>query len=371
MDRSKVALEVWCRREGPIQDTYRKLGIPCRVVPEIPASGAVERLSRNLVSDVSAQILWLRSASIKNYLLSRMRDVDVIHFNLESQWRLARWLRTRHGRAQTMHVRTNPIENAFARRQSRAAAASIDRFVFITENERLHFETLVGRAVPGEVIFNIVDCQNTNIAPHPAIPMDGRLRIGVLSNFAWQRGVDRLINVARVIASQGRRSNVLFVVGGDMQLRGHLEGPLKAARRRGGTFVEYADECGVGDMFLFLGHVTPPESLLAGCDVLAKPTRLNNPWGRDILEAMAFSKPVISIGSYDRFVEDRVTGFLMRGFDPGAWADRLLALHLDRALCQRLGAAGSSRVATLCDGPARAADLLSLWQDAAAARNDD
>lgn len=368
LDRDAVRAEVWCRREGPIQEVYARLGIPCRIVPQIPASGAVERFSRNLASEALAQIGWLRSKTIKTNLLSRIREVDLVHFNLESQWRLACWLRPQHDRAQTMHVRTNPIDNMFARRQSRAAVAAVNRFVFITENERMHFERMVGQAVSGEVIFNIVDRENVNIAPHPAIPMDNRLRVGVLSNFAWQRGVDRLVDVAEAIAERGQRDDIVFIIAGHMHLRGHLEGRLKALGRCGSTFADYVNERGLGDMFVFLGHVSQPEAVYVSCDVLAKPTRLDNPWGRDIIEALAFGRPVISIGTYDCFVENNVTGFLLQSFDPEIWAERLLSLHHDRELCRRLGAAGSERVATLCNGPARAADLLSLWQEAVSAR---
>ncbi|NJM84390.1 MAG: glycosyltransferase family 4 protein, partial [Tabrizicola sp.] len=85
-------------------------------------------------------------------------------------------------------------------------------------------------------------------------------------------------------------------------------------------------------MFLFLGHVAEPETVLAACDVVVKPTREENPWGRDILEGLGAGKPVISIGRYDTFVETDATGFLMPDYDAGKLADVLLRLDADRAL---------------------------------------
>ena len=120
-------------------------------------------------------------------------------------------------------------------------------------------------------------------------------------------------------------------------------------------------------MFLFLGHVGNPEQVLAGCDLLIKPTREANPWGRDILEGLAAGKPVLTIGTYDQFVEDGVTGLLQATFDAGSMADAIVALAGDRERGRRLGAAGRARVANLCGDKARAADLAAFWISAAQA----
>jgi glycosyltransferase involved in cell wall biosynthesis len=117
-------------------------------------------------------------------------------------------------------------------------------------------------------------------------------------------------------------------------------------------------------MFLFLGHVEIPEGVLSACDLLLKPSRDSAPWGRDILEALAMGRPVISIGSYQRFVETGKTGYLLPQYSPAAISDLLFRLDGDRELCQRLGLSASARIAQLCDGPRQASDLLDLWRDA-------
>ena len=71
---------------------------------------------------------------------------------------------------------------------------------------------------------------------------------------------------------------------------------------------------------------------------------------------------MISIGSYDKFVEDRVTGVMPKSFDADEIADRIYELADDRGLAKRLGAAGQKRILHLCDGPSRANDLLEVWR---------
>lgn len=368
MDRARVRPEVWCRRDGPVRARYEALGVTCRVVPGMPRFSPVIRLSRNLADLAAFMRDFLAWRPQRAELLRAIRDnFDLVHFNHENLFLLARWLRARHAKPQTIHVRTEMYENAFGRWQCRILPEAADRLVFITENERARVEALRGAPVTnGAVIYNIASPAST-VAPHPAIPRDGRLKVAMISNFSLIRGSDRVVDIAAELAARGRR-DILFVMAGDMKVREEIGGEFGRIVRAGGTLADHAAARGVDGMILFLGHVPEPETVLAGCDVLLKPTRENNPWGRDILEAMAAGKPVISVGSYDRFVETGQTGFLLRDYDTRETADILVSLDADRDLGRMLGEAARLRVARLCDGPVRAAELLRVWQDAAAAR---
>ena len=357
IDRDRVEIELWRRRAGPLETRYRSLDVVCRVTPTMPTYSALPRLSRNLPAGASAYFRFCRAAAFRARLLDAAGRFDLIHFNHEGLFLLARWLRRRTDRASIMHIRTNcwAYNNPVARWQARVISATSDRRVFITANEQRNFAA-AGGDPNGAVIHNISVPPDRPIAPHPAIPIDDRFRVASLSNFDLMRGTDRLLDIAHALASQGRR-DVLFVVAGDMTLR-----------RRQGRFTNFADVLaadGLDDMFLFLGPVDGPEAVLAACDALIKPTRENNPWGRDIIEALAMGKPALSIGHDSTFVEDRYTGCLLAEYDPAAVAARLIEWADDRAASAALGTAGQARVAELCNGQVRAADLLSVWEGAA------
>lgn len=364
MDRAAVEPEVWCRRDGPVRGRYEAIGIACRVTPDMPRMNSLVRFSRNLVGYTRHVRDMLRQKAFRAELLEAVRArFDLVHFNHEGLFLLAAWLRGRHGKAQTLHVRTMIPRNTFGRWQCRRMAAASDSLVFITENERANFEAMLRRGAEGAVIYNIADVGAA--APrHPKIPDDARLKVALLSNYAWIRGNDRVVEVAEALAASGRR-DILFVAAGDMALRGRLPGELGAIARRGGTLSDYAAGRGVGDMFLFLGHVAEPEAVLAACDVVVKPTREDNPWGRDVLEGLGAGKPVISIGRYDTFVETGATGYLLPDYESGKLAEILLRLDADRALVARLGETARARIASLCDGSSRARDLAALWRAAA------
>ena len=368
MDRSLVDVEVWCRRSSDFVKRYQEMGIECRVVAELPACSTLPRFSRNLYTVAGVYwALWRRRSQLRRLAGEIEARFDLIHCNHEGLFLVARWLRRRVRIPFTMHVRTMcwRYGSVFGAWQAKVISKVTAACVFITENERDSFETAGGRSA-GRVIYNPVFLSKKPSPQDPRIPQDGRFKIASLSNFAWIRGTDRLADLAETLVALGRR-DILFVVAGHMKLPSAMTGEIGNAARRGCSFADYTAQCGIDDMFLFLGHVSNPEQVLAGCDLLIKPTREANPWGRDILEGLAAGMPVLTIGTYDRFVEDGVTGVLQDTFDAGSMADEIVALAGDRERGQRLGAAGRGRVADLCGGKARAADLAAFWHAAAKA----
>jgi len=364
LDRTAVAPSVLCRRAGPIQDRYRDIGIPVALMPEMPKASALPRLSRNLIQLAGHAREFVQARGALARLAEQAGGYDVVHFNHEGLAGLAWWLRRRCGRPQTMHIRTNVMPSAVARAQMRIISRAVDAVAFITANEERTFRSLGGTA-PGRVIYNVVE-PGGDAAPHPDVPRDGRLVVASLSNAAHIRGTDRLLDVAEALLRAGRR-DVLIVVAGDMRLAGGWPEPLAGVARAGGTLVDVVRQRGLQDFFLFLGHVPDPERVLAASDLLIKPTRHDDPWGRDILEALAAGKPVLSVGRDQTIVETGVTGFLQLEVDAAQLAREIVGIAEDRARLVRLSAAARQRVALLCDGTARARDLAQLWIEAAAA----
>lgn len=360
LDRSEVRAEVWCRQAGPIQARYAGIGVPCRVTPRMPKVSTLPRLSRNLIIYSEALRDFWKSVQFRDELLRSVRErFDLVHFNHEALFLLARWLRERTAVPFTMHVRTNLADTMLSRWQIRTIARTMDHLVFITENEQKTFHRLGGSCV-GTVIYNVVTPPDSSVEPDPRVPHDRRLKIACLSNYAWQRGLDRLIEVAECLVAGGRR-DFLFVVAGNMEAPTHIPGTLRKIVRRNSTFPDAVEKRGLGDMFLFLGHVPEPERALVACNVLAKPTRENNPWGRDIIEALACGKPVMTVGSYDRFVKTGETGLLREVFSPQEWAQQLVGFAKNPRLLATMGEQARQRVARLCNGRDRAADLLAVW----------
>ncbi|MBE90509.1 MAG: hypothetical protein CMM76_13855 [Rhodospirillaceae bacterium] len=362
IDKSRVDIRVWCKRTGPIQSKYAAINVPVSIKNRMPKISALPRLSRNLFVFSQFAANWCFTAAFRKQLVKAAQSADIVHFNHESLFLLAQWLKPRTSAKLSMHIRTNLYGTPFCRWQNRTIANTIERLIFITENERETFNRLAPANKKKSVIYNIAVPEKAD--PHPKIPNDNRFKIACLSNFAWVRGVDRTAEIALGLCTYGRR-DIQFIMAGDMTLPHSLPGELGETARAGGSFQDYVEQVGVSDMFLFLGHIPDPERVLASCNALIKPTREANPWGRDILEAFAAGKPVISIGTYDTFVKDRVTGVLLEKFDAVKMARRIADLADNPEVAKRLGQAGLKQVMNLCDGASRAQDLLGIWEELA------
>ena len=188
-----------------------------------------------------------------------------------------------------------------------------------------------------------------------------------MSNYAFVRGIDRLIDVAAELKRRGR-ADVLFAIAGTTTLSGSLPGrarpkwPAQAATLRIMRAGAASAKCFVSSAMWRM-----PESVVLAGDLIAKPTREYNPWGRDILEAMAFGKPAISVGTYGRFVENGVTGILHAEFDAEQWADEIARLADEsHATCQR--SAGPRRSACSNCATARRAPAICAISGPASSR---
>lgn len=368
IDHAKVAPEIWCRRAGPVVARYENEKIPVRVAPGMPTISSLQDLSRNIY--VYARFFlqdWRRSRQFRNELLAAAvsGEFDLFHCNHESLFLIANWLRARSRISITFHIRTNLYDTAWARYQVGMIARAANRLVFITENERDRFHDLLGAEACGTVIYNPAPLPAADIEPYELPEQGFRYKIACLSNYSWNRGIDRLIEIAEALMQRDRH-DVYFVVAGNMSLPHSLSGLLGRIARRGGTLADYAEARGVAEMFEFLGHVDEPERVLAAADALIKPTRENNPWGRDIIEALAMARPVLTVGTWDRFVSQGVTGILQREFDASAMANEIAGLADNRDRSCAMGRAGRARVAELCDPRDRAADLAEIWRQVTA-----
>ncbi|MDJ0951662.1 MAG: glycosyltransferase family 4 protein [Alphaproteobacteria bacterium] len=383
MDHSATEIEVWCRASGPIQRCYDEIGVNNRVTPGLTKATTVFSLSRNIY--IFGRAFWdvWRERQLRHDLVRAVNErFDLIHFNHPNLFLLARWLRRCTAVPFTMHVRVmlqdfyegtrgnrlsasvNEETSALlARWQAETMSRCVDHFVFISENERDSFLDQGGQG-PGSIIYNAAMSSSNEIAAHPAIAEDQRFKIAVVENFRWSRGTDRLAEIAKALRRHERR-DFLFVIAGDVRLSTFLTGELGRTARAGGTLADHFRKQGLDDYFLFLDHVSDPERVIAGCDVLISICRRAGPWGRSVIEAMSAARPVVGVGKWCGFVRPEETGILHAEFDAEKLAEDLIRLADDRETLASMGHAACAHILRLCDGPSRAADLLDVWQSVA------
>src|SRR5262249_3077047 len=121
---------------------------------------------------------------------------------------------------------------------------------------------------------------------------------------------------------------------------------------------------GLGALIRFTGYRRDVDRIYPAIDVLVVPS-LSEGLPMVVLEAMAYGRPVVGtrVGGIPEAVEDGVTGLVVPPADAGTLAGAVRTLLLDPVLCQAMGKAGQARVERRFSVRARAARVLSLYED--------
>jgi len=82
-------------------------------------------------------------------------------------------------------------------------------------------------------------------------------------------------------------------------------------------------------------HILP--IFFSSFHVLIRPSLNNDPWGRDIIEAMSTGKPIIATGHYDKFVKNGVNGYLIQNHDHLLLSNTMKKFIDNKELIHQLG----------------------------------
>jgi glycosyltransferase involved in cell wall biosynthesis len=88
---------------------------------------------------------------------------------------------------------------------------------------------------------------------------------------------------------------------------------------------------------------------LSEFDIYVRPDKSGNPWGRDIIEAMALKKPVIATGNSEFFIRNNRNGYLVPQGKPDIMAESIYELILDKSRREEMGANGYNLITTMCN----------------------
>ncbi len=88
---------------------------------------------------------------------------------------------------------------------------------------------------------------------------------------------------------------------------------------------------------------------LSQLDIYVRPDISGNPWGRDIIEAMALKLPLIATGKSDFFIKNYVTGLLVKPNDSKIITAKIIELIENKELRKQFGENAYSNIKELCE----------------------
>lgn len=343
--------------DGPLAEALRQLGVTVHLVPMADSLRRVSRwdLARRPITAV-ATVASVARASVALIRLARRLRPDVVHTNSMKAHLLAVPAAAAVRRPLVWHVRDILEEGWLRSFLAVVGRLAADRIVCISR--------AVGASFEGTPASRGVQVVHNGVRPvPPAAPEVEAFRasvgagpddvlVGIVGQLAWWKGHDVFLRAAATVAASVPTAR--FVVVGSC-----LFPENEAAYER--ELHSRATVLGLDDRLVWTGHVEPIEPVMAGLDVLVHASRLPEPFGRVMVEAMALGTPVVTtdIGAGPELVTPGA-GAIVPPDDADALAAAIIRLAPTRAAAGRLASAARSAAAPF-DISATAAATLEIY----------
>ena len=176
----------------------------------------------------------------------------------------------------------------------------------------------------------------------------GKIVLGVLSRLSEEKGIDVLVRaLPRLVAEH---PTLECVIAG--------EGPQRAQLDR------LAAELGIAAHLRMPGFVADTAGFLAGCTLIAHPSRIDG-MPLAILEAMAAGKPIVAsaVGGIPALLQQGAAGVLVPSGDPAALAEGVLRLLRAPALRESCAREAARFAAVHFDADGMARQYLQAYRE--------
>lgn len=176
----------------------------------------------------------------------------------------------------------------------------------------------------------------------------GTCLIGTVGRLTPVKGIQYLLQAARILLRQGANVKVLVVGDGSIRL----------------DLLTQTRDLGISEHVMFLGHREDTDALLQALDVFVLPS-LSEGIPMALLEAMATSRAVVAsrVGGIPEIVEDGVEGFLVEPMDVNGLADKCRQLIESPDVARKMGEQARKRVEQDFSATAMADRVVSVYNE--------
>ncbi|MBT7445663.1 MAG: glycosyltransferase family 4 protein [Methylococcales bacterium] len=317
IDKNKVQPHIICRKTGPIQARYHEFGISTLIESRLYSFVPRRKNSWKIFIASFIQLLKFPAGYriVKKYI--QKNNIQLVHINYDGLFLLGYFIKKRFNIPVIIHIRTQLPNNLYAKVMVRFICRFAAHIFFISDNEREAF-----MAHAKEDMENTSILWNISSAKPKELAFDQRQSIVYFGNIDSVKGVDRLFDLAEALRDLDVNNIKIEVYGAarnSAEFVASLEGRAKSL--------------GLKNIQL-MGHTANPEEILATAFLLCRPSRWNDPWGRDVIEATCAGIPCLVTGEYEGVIEHGKNGYLMPEFDAAGGAQYVKSLVDDPSLWQ-------------------------------------
>lgn len=294
---------VWIARPGPALKRNKKNKIKCRINNNISYLIPVKKnnIANFIISIPRIFKLYKLAKEIKN------TQHDLLHLNHEGLLLLAFILRvTGYKKKIVIHKRGIIFKNYFSKAYFKLSKY-VDAIIFISENEKKNFFQLVKNAnIKNEIIFNSFD----RFKYKKTEKSKKNYNAIYLGSFNHYKAPDRILDLA--YQTKLARLPIKYKIFGKENKKKYF---FKRNDIDTGFLNNKIQNLDISDVIELKGQTENPEVELIKSDILIRPSRKNDNWGRDIIEAMSLGKFIISTGFNDLFIKNNQNGIVVNKWE--------------------------------------------------------
>jgi glycosyltransferase involved in cell wall biosynthesis len=286
----------------------------------------------------------------KNYTIDNIidfikkKDIDIVHINTTLFSYILKPIKEKTHAKIIVHFREMLPDNR----------STIDKFIIenhikysdkiiaITYNEIRHYpKSDKIEIVPNPHEFDLTDSLITEKENDDII-------VGMCANFMEYKGQLEFLEMAKIVEENCENIDLKF------EIIGYPKNTLKEIVKRiikpgfKQKFDEQVKKLKIKNLQIIKFTFNIYEEI-SSWDIVVRPDYTGQPWGRDIIEAMAMKKPIVATGTSEFFVENDKTGFLLPPRNPQAMAERVIELIENEEMRKEFGERGYQKIRKMCD----------------------
>lgn len=238
--------------------------------------------------------------------------------------------------------------------------------ICISENEESNFKDFEKRdVIPNTVDFNEIDSIKKNKFRRKYKIDENIVLITMSSHLYRPKGHLLLLEAINIFAKEYPKKDFLFLIVGAKLNFYYLKKILKKLLHIEDYLGEIFDKIKElkKDKYLkLIPYTYDIYPIIKDSDIIVRPSLSLDPWGRDIIEGMAFGKPIIATGSSSFYIIPGETGFLVNP-DPKELAVRLKQLVEIKSLRDIMGKNGRERIEKICNSNININKIINIYNE--------
>lgn len=301
IDRKNFKSMVICRKSGPIIKKYKSIKIKVEENHDLYSFSAKAYISNfKLFITTIPQFIFIFRGILKLIKTIKKNNIDIIHLNFEGFFLVGLILKIFLALPIVVHFRsTIPLDSYAHKFISFIIVRYVaNRIIFISKTEQKKFFKIYPsfKKIKNEVIYNISSVK----------PLKQNLRkkknLVFIGNLSYWKGVDKLIPLAKKL--NDKKIDIKIKIYGDTR------GENKYKK----FLINKLSSLKLNNIEL-MGRIDNAENIIKKAFLILRPSRLDDPWGRDIIDACSAGVPIISSGKFNDIIVNNYNSFYVNDFE--------------------------------------------------------